>query len=838
MSDNIVEVKVTGDASGAEAAMAKSVVAVSSGVTTMKEGFSALTNVFSSLQSKMLLVAGVLAGGKAFKDSIDKVVDLTKESTQLSNTLGITADEANVLNTALGNVFLSKDVYIDATKQITKQLNGNADAFKKMGIATKDAQGKLLPMQAIIANTAASLQQYKAGVDRNVMANQLLGRSYDDVLKLAKITPEVMKDAAQEVADYHKQLDPAAVLRYRQAMENVGDVFEAVEIAIGKTLMPVFSQLGEWFSSIGPALVEGFIGILDTLAFAFKQVWEVVKLVWDVLTEAFAAISEGLELAFGKSSLSKLEFFNNCLTVVKLAFVAVGFAIAEFVEGVKFYLDIVSTTLMAFADVATHALKGDFAGAKQAWQNGLNEIDSLVEAHTAKMAGVAAKYADKANALIFPTADTPESSGSNSPKGGSKQSFTLDKNDGSKDKTRTSQWALEVDNEKTTYELKNNLKKFDLANEAAYWEQKLTLTAKGSKEQNEVIKKLNDVRLKQAQEAFDREQELSQIGIARAKAAGDAQLAIDQDNAKAQLDLGNITNEQYIQLQQTFEDRRYEIARKSAEARLELAAKDPNANPAERARILAEIEALEAEHARKNNEIQIATAKESHKLFENLSDAMSSLWDKGLDAMMNGTLRWSNAYKAILASVSKVFLQFAAEKAKAWLQTEVLQTIYTKAQTAVRGLLTKAGLLADTTATTAAAGVKVGAEAAAAGAGAASSQAAIPIIGPGLALAAMAATMAAVMGLKGSIKSARNGYDIPAGVNPMVQLHEQEMVLPRAQADAVRGLADGSGGGSGGTVNLHVHAIDAAGVKKFLMDNSQHVADAVKKQFRNNGSIK
>jgi hypothetical protein len=156
----------------------------------------------------------------------------------------------------------------------------------------------------------------------------------------------------------------------------------------------------------------------------------------------------------------------------------------------------------------------------------------------------------------------------------------------------------------------------------------------------------------------------------------------------------------------------------------------------------------------------------------------------------------------------------------------------------IRGLLVKAGLLSDTTATTTAAGVKIGAEAAAAGAGAAASQAAIPIVGPGLALAAMAATMAAVMGLKGSIKSARNGYDIPAGINPMVQLHEQEMVLPKAQADAVRGLADGSGGVGGGVVNLHVHAMDTAGVKKFLLDNSQHVADAVKKQFRNNGSIK
>ena len=44
--------------------------------------------------------------------------------------------------------------------------------------------------------------------------------------------------------------------------------------------------------------------------------------------------------------------------------------------------------------------------------------------------------------------------------------------------------------------------------------------------------------------------------------------------------------------------------------------------------------------------------------------------------------------------------------------------------------------------------------------------------------------------------SAEGGYDIPSGTNPVTQLHEREMVLPKEQADVIRGLA--SNGGSGG----------------------------------------
>jgi len=53
-----------------------------------------------------------------------------------------------------------------------------------------------------------------------------------------------------------------------------------------------------------------------------------------------------------------------------------------------------------------------------------------------------------------------------------------------------------------------------------------------------------------------------------------------------------------------------------------------------------------------------------------------------------------------------------------------------------------------------------------------------------------------------TIASAEGGYDIPAGMNPVTQLHEKEMVLPKAQAEVIRGLA--ANGGAGGRASLAV----------------------------------
>lgn len=53
-----------------------------------------------------------------------------------------------------------------------------------------------------------------------------------------------------------------------------------------------------------------------------------------------------------------------------------------------------------------------------------------------------------------------------------------------------------------------------------------------------------------------------------------------------------------------------------------------------------------------------------------------------------------------------------------------------------------------------------------------------------------------------TIASAEGGYDIPAGVNPVTQLHEKEMVLPKAQAEVIRGLAANGGAGGGMKVTI------------------------------------
>lgn len=107
---------------------------------------------------------------------------------------------------------------------------------------------------------------------------------------------------------------------------------------------------------------------------------------------------------------------------------------------------------------------------------------------------------------------------------------------------------------------------------------------------------------------------------------------------------------------------------------------------------------------------------------------------------------------------------------------------------------------------------------------------AIPVIGPFLAPVMAVAALASILALAGSIRSAHDGYDVPAGSNPLTQLHAQEMVLPADLANKIRGMTDGGGG------DIHIHAMDAKSFADFADRNYAALGAAVRKAAKYGGA--
>lgn len=334
--------------------------------------------------------------------------------------------------------------------------------------------------------------------------------------------------------------------------------------------------------------------------------------------------------------------------------------------------------------------------------------------------------------------------------------------------------------------------------------------------------------------------EMDAIHLLRLEGSRNAELARIAEleaGAQRERDLGEITHAEYLARLAEFNQQRLAAEQLFIEQKREVVSQDPEQNPVELERIEQEKAEIRRRYRQQDLELQRQMAVESQSIWQSLGDSISGLWDKGMQALLNGTLTWKNAMQAIGAEVVSWFAtQVVGAMVKEWLagQMKKLAALlgFTTAEKGVQAASTAATVAAKTAETTAV----VGANAAQAGSGAAASQASIPIVGPVLALAAMAAVFAAVMAM-GKKKSAMGGYDIPKGVNPMTQLHEEEMVLPKHLANTVRGMAAaGAGEGASGAVqpvNVNITSHNARGVRELFMDNPDVLAEAIRKAVRN-----
>jgi TP901 family phage tail tape measure protein len=143
-----------------------------------------------------------------------------------------------------------------------------------------------------------------------------------------------------------------------------------------------------------------------------------------------------------------------------------------------------------------------------------------------------------------------------------------------------------------------------------------------------------------------------------------------------------------------------------------------------------------------------------------VTDQMAPLWNgigesfgAALQAMVTGAQGWRAAMAGLFRQVANAFLQqIVIQPFQQWVAMQArmlaMKLGFVQQEQAVEKAATAQSVAMKSAETTA----KVSMDAAQAGSGAAASQAAIPVVGPGLAIAAMAAMVAAVMALLGKVK--------------------------------------------------------------------------------------
>lgn len=364
---------------------------------------------------------------------------------------------------------------------------------------------------------------------------------------------------------------------------------------------------------------------------------------------------------------------------------------------------------------------------------------------------------------------------------------------------------------------------WDLAREAEYWRAKLTtvdFNGKTGKEIRTKILALEDQLSKQSTEA-----KMNQV--AEWEKLDKHKLEMEKDAADQALADGRISQLERLDMEIEFENRRYQIAYDALQERIALAGQDPTYSQTAIDKLKAQMGELGQGHertqAKNEGKRENQRRKDAPSVMEMLQDGGKNVWQQAqqqmsqaFTAMLTRAQSFRQAMNGFFKSMGQTFIQEMVTKPLAGMMQRMVQesAIYKMIFGTKESLETAASAKTAATKATETTAV-VGSNAVQAASGAAASQASIPYVGPILAVAAMAAMMSAVMGLMGGggggsststtttrIPSAAGGWDIPAGINPLTQLHENEMVLPAEHAQTIREMA-GQQGGSDSTIIIN-----------------------------------
>lgn len=842
------KVVITGDPSSLISMFQKSADAAQGFSSQASGSIGKVQNSIVSLQAKWVALGTVILSGAGFKEAVDVSVNLTKEANSLGRSLGINATQASILADALGDAFVSSDTMIIANTKMTSTLTTNEEAFRKLGVQTRDNNGGFRDSLGIMMDVNRALSGFKEGTDRNIEGSKIYGKSWNEVAGILKLTSDMMEDSERKVRELNLAIGADSVenvAKYRVAMDDVDDVLTAVKKTIGDAIMPVLTDLGNEFSSTGADKVE------------------IMRKGMAVLIAVFYGVKNGMEIMW--------------------------YAAKAIIESM-----IVGYTTLA--DVTQKALTFDFSGAVKSYRSGMQQIQEINqkggEAIVAASLKNGAAIENALNRGFNPAPFKEATKGAGAGGAGTKGSSGGDPTE----KTRTKEWDATLDQQKQAHIAMNaengTFFEFSQEREASYWKSILQRHDITAKERYEVERKYTKLILDIQKEQFEariaglklelesyqnnmaeRERIALQISAfmkerygeeSKEYAGAQAELVkikrkttdqqraienemrdlavnrslagIESENQQSQLmlSMGLITREQLLAQESAYQTRMFEIKRAALAEQMTLLLQNPDMDPVAREQLNRQIQELEIQHRQRMGEISRQAQLENVAPMMQVFQVMESGMDSTMAQMLTRQQSWAQGLTSIYKSVGMAFVQEMVTKPVAawiagWVRKLALNMGFLSAETAQQA----AAAVTGTGITVAAATTQIGANAAVAGSGAAASQASIPYIGPILAIAAMAAIFAAVSGMGKNVKSAAGGFDIPKGMNPMVQTHEEEMILPSKYANGLREMINGGQTGAReGDVHLHLSAVDGTSAKKFLLGNKSAVADALKSAYR------
>lgn len=740
---------------------------------------------------------GLVKWGAAFGDAAEQL-DKTAQK------LNMTATEVSKWNALATTAGMSTSSFASSATRLERAMFAAANggkaqkaAFDQLGISidkNSTATGTLLQI-------SDKFKTMENGPKKIAAAMTLMGRSGAEMIPIFNQGSEAIKEQFELADQYGAVISEsmqAAGLAVDNAMDEMSLGMQGVKNTLFEALAPAIVATTEFMNDMVKSFIDSY------------RAGGVVKTTIDIVVGALK-----VAITATATVITAFRVMWNAIQGITTAVVGSAMVMARVWQDVK------SGNLVAAAANAKAGFSAVGKEAVKSWGDAKNAVGDY-QKFVKTTWGKGPKGTKPQTGGELGDLSTGAGKGTGSKK---KDTSVEDAKRAAEEKRRIAEQALRAELEDLDY--KQDLAKENYDTVLALEEEKLAkikaFYGEDSREYTKAMRAKTRLEMDHVQDVIrlnrEKTKKLEQIAEMRADTERDL-LNISLDAEREHFDaldsLGNVSNAQRIASRMAFqqkdqaaqvahENKIFQIKTQSIKDQIAL---DGLLEP-ERAKLLSELELLQVEHEGKMLRIAASSSSEIQRIndmaaqqtadkWRGMIEPIGSAFDGFLQSMWTRSQSFSQGLIQMADQIVGSFISMGVKMAQDWIMREIMKTTATQAQNGIR-VASDATAAAVSSTTSAAAGLtQVTTNAAVGASGAFAATAPIPFVGPGLAPGVAAAAMAAILGFGGMIASAAGGYDIPAGVNPMTQLHEKEMVLPAKFAVPLRQMLQGAGpqGGS------------------------------------------
>lgn len=206
-----------------------------------------------------IFAKNIVESNKVSKDAVLKQKDLNQRIREAKLDIQELVKQKKEDGDKSGQLALKiRGLGIDIQKY-RKAIDETISPLKKLGIETKDTQGKQLPFSKILNNVADRFKNMPDGIDKTAASLELFGRSGKDLIPLLNQGSDGLEQLAKKADELGITLTPEnldKVNRYIKAQKDLQDSTMALKMRIGEEAIPMFTLLSEKTNSAVESLLK------------------------------------------------------------------------------------------------------------------------------------------------------------------------------------------------------------------------------------------------------------------------------------------------------------------------------------------------------------------------------------------------------------------------------------------------------------------------------------------------------------------------------------------------------------------------------------------------------